>query len=330
MQNSQFKKIEVLFTKDNYDSKNRCNKAPNKVVKIDYEKFKRNGLTIEELEAFNVPVFKYKTQITIHGLVEGLENGSRCCGYASAVINKNGSLGLRYNSIDVEKKKRLKEELHVFGWRLVHDSQSCYLERYFEVKSQEELNEKVSFFKSINDNLEKCAVGQGHIYKGNYFGRVIVAYSANYVFYEKDFNAVLNAFLDKEAAIFEAKKAEYLAEKEASAKRWAEAVEKSNAEEAEKNKIKAERAAQLIALFDAKKINVSTLKDKNKTYVLLNSSNNVWAVKPYKAFGKEGLNGYRIGLDSQNFEALKVKGELNYSRTKTTYWEKDAILLYTE
>jgi hypothetical protein len=68
-----------------------------------------SGVTIERLEALNVPVFQYGTQITIHGTLPEFNGNARPAGYKSIVKNGNGTVGVRYVAIDGEKKQRLVE-----------------------------------------------------------------------------------------------------------------------------------------------------------------------------------------------------------------------------
>jgi hypothetical protein len=63
------------------------------------------GVSLEQLETINTPVFRYKTQITIHGVVPDFNPHSRPGGYKSLIENKNGTLGVRYSAIDAEKKQ---------------------------------------------------------------------------------------------------------------------------------------------------------------------------------------------------------------------------------
>ncbi len=62
------------------------------------------GVTIEKLASINVPVFAYQTQITIHGTLPDLQN-NYVQNYKSIIKNQNGSIGVKYNAIDAEKKK---------------------------------------------------------------------------------------------------------------------------------------------------------------------------------------------------------------------------------
>jgi hypothetical protein len=72
------------------------------------------GVTIEELSAIGVPVYRYETQVTIHGNLPGLRQ-ARVNGYKSLVENGNGSLGVKYVAIDSEKKQLLRKACRVLG-----------------------------------------------------------------------------------------------------------------------------------------------------------------------------------------------------------------------
>jgi hypothetical protein len=64
-----------------------------------------NGVTIERLEEIGVPVFRYSTQVTIHGKIPDFNPESRPLGYKAIFLNGNGSLGVKYIAIDGAKKK---------------------------------------------------------------------------------------------------------------------------------------------------------------------------------------------------------------------------------
>ena len=61
------------------------------------------GVTLETLMELNVPVYRYQTQLTIHGKMPSLTT-QRVAGYKSLVENGNGTIGVRYNAIDAQKK----------------------------------------------------------------------------------------------------------------------------------------------------------------------------------------------------------------------------------
>lgn len=63
------------------------------------------GVTIERLAEIGVPVFRYSTQVTIHGVIPDFNPEARPLGYKSIFRNQNGSLGVKYVAIDGAKKK---------------------------------------------------------------------------------------------------------------------------------------------------------------------------------------------------------------------------------
>lgn len=70
-----------------------------------------HGVSLETLETVNTPVYRYQTQITIHGIVPDFNPRSRPGGYKSLIANKNGTLGVRYSAIDAEKKRLITKVL---------------------------------------------------------------------------------------------------------------------------------------------------------------------------------------------------------------------------
>lgn len=70
-----------------------------------------HGLSLEALEACGVPVFRYQTQVTVHGIIPGFDESAKIGGYQSIFRNGNGTLGVRYVAIDAEKKAALEEAL---------------------------------------------------------------------------------------------------------------------------------------------------------------------------------------------------------------------------
>lgn len=85
-----------------------------------------NGVSLETLLSLNVPVYRYKTQITIHGILPGLPADVQAAGYKAIIKNKNGTIGVRYVGIDAEKKQTLCAVSRMYkgrGFRASIDSQ---------------------------------------------------------------------------------------------------------------------------------------------------------------------------------------------------------------
>ncbi len=101
-------KIEKVFDADSeYASKHKLNTC-NKVVGQELLDKIEDGCSLETLEevAKGFDIFKYRTQITIHGLFPELS--TRCIGrYVNIVQNKNKSVGIKYTAIDHAKKMNL-------------------------------------------------------------------------------------------------------------------------------------------------------------------------------------------------------------------------------
>lgn len=70
------------------------------------------GITSERLETIGVPVYRYATCCTIHGILPDFNPNKRIGGYKALSQNQNGTLGLRYIAIDNAKKKTIQQRLH--------------------------------------------------------------------------------------------------------------------------------------------------------------------------------------------------------------------------
>lgn len=122
------KNLETFFELSNYDSKNITNKGTQIISQNDLNEIETKGVTIEFLEALNVPVFKYKTQITIHGLFPELKN-NYLGGYKNLFQNKNLSIGVKWQVVDYAKKELIYKTIKKFdnNWRLQHNSTDYYI-----------------------------------------------------------------------------------------------------------------------------------------------------------------------------------------------------------
>ena len=118
--------LDSLFTRDTgYDAKhilNLSSKRPN----IDLTAIEAAGISLEDLSGLNVPICKYKTQITLHGTFPQAELGyCRATGYKSLVLNKNCSVGIRWVAVDGEKKQLVSRAFHAdkdCKWRFHQNS----------------------------------------------------------------------------------------------------------------------------------------------------------------------------------------------------------------
>lgn len=134
------KQIETFFETSNYDSKNITNKGTQVIPQAALEKIESEGATLEFLQELKAPIFKYKTQITIHGLFPELKN-NYLGGYKSIFQNKNLSIGVKWNAVDYTKKKEIYGTITRYckGWNTQRNSTDYYIyktSKYFKTKDE--------------------------------------------------------------------------------------------------------------------------------------------------------------------------------------------------
>lgn len=131
------------------------------------KEIKRVGLTLEMMEemAAHVHIYVYLTQITIHGIIteEQIKMLERVQGYKSCYRNENGTLGVNYSAVDIEKKEKLnnilkhiRELFKISVPELHHTSNGTIFEFGFKEKElREEMYEKVdlSLFHGRKSNF---------------------------------------------------------------------------------------------------------------------------------------------------------------------------------
>ena len=107
MKVDKMEKIDGFFaTPTDYLACRKTNTAPNIRPNIDIKAIEQDGISLEQLDSVNAPVYRYQTQITIHGVWP--DTIGRCLGYKHLFTNKNQSIGIRYGAIDGLKKKKLR------------------------------------------------------------------------------------------------------------------------------------------------------------------------------------------------------------------------------
>lgn len=104
--------VETILESDvNFDTPKKLNRSDIKVSDDIIKEIEEKGMSIERLEDLKLPIFKYQTQITVHGDFEGLEKQRVGFGYKNLFLNQNKSLGIKYNAIDAEKKEIIRKSL---------------------------------------------------------------------------------------------------------------------------------------------------------------------------------------------------------------------------
>jgi hypothetical protein len=158
------KNLKTFFELSNFDTKNITNKGSKVIKQQSLDEIENKGVTLEFLHSLNVPVFKYKTQITIHGLFPELKN-NYLGGYKNLFQNKNLSIGVRWQAVDYSKKELIYKKIrqNLSGWQLRHNSSEFFIYKtssYFDDKTQ---------YKA---ELEKAKNDIQHIDKSLFFGNV--------------------------------------------------------------------------------------------------------------------------------------------------------------
>lgn len=184
-------KLEMkLFSRENYDRKNKLNRSSKKIDVRVLDKIEERGITLEELKSLGVPIFRYQSQITIHGIFPSVGWGY-VGGYKLVFQNKNKSIGVKWQAIDYEKKKRIYSTVRKFSekWNIERNSKEFMLfkySKYFHTKSDyiKEIEAAKESIKHVDQSLFYGSVGV-NLYKGM-FGYFVAAVISIDGVYEKN------------------------------------------------------------------------------------------------------------------------------------------------
>lgn len=137
------------------DRKHRLNTTVKPLPLGLLKEFTSEGLTLERVEELlseGYDIYRYQTQLTVHGLCqESLP--AYVSGYKSVSINKNGSVGVRWISVDRAKKLRIIGLLKRYGWCAVSSSTSLHPELRSHHSTFSEAADACLSYKSIMDRV---------------------------------------------------------------------------------------------------------------------------------------------------------------------------------
>jgi hypothetical protein len=305
-------KIEILFEKSSvYDSKsilNRLNKPVNKSILDKIEQ----GVTLEDIELMTksgIPVLRYKTQITIHGLFDELSS-NYIFGYKNIFQNKNKSIGVKYTAIDEEKRQRMSKRLKCLGFNYRRNSQNTEFEIVCSI-NKDNFEETKSKLLKIKNNIDTSLFyGSCHLWVGSAWGikYLILSLYINAI-YERNIEPFLNGVGATK---------ELLIKKEEAEKKEAERLEAQYKKEAEDRTRKQQESAkskedQVLLLQTYPKIEKT---NKPGLYILREfdcNDNLVFkVVYIYLIKGKQKPRYNHRQYDNVN-EALNHKATENYS-----------------
>ena len=163
-------KLETLECRRDNLARRVLNVAPDSVANITQEQIS-NGITLETLAGLNVPVLRYDTQVTIHGLMPALREDAE-----NVTRNQNGSIGIRYAAIDAPKKELLYRCSRVVktGWHVHRNSSTFCVYREFLVTDEEKrLAQKLATLEALRSVPTNLFFGSA--------GAWSLAYGAGYV-----------------------------------------------------------------------------------------------------------------------------------------------------
>lgn len=251
------KKTERIFQYDSkYDSKHILNaNAGRKVPKEILDEIEA-GCSLETLEKLlgkNFEVFKYKTQLTIHGEFSTLST-NRIGGYSNLFQNKNKSIGVRWNAVDYEKKSQLFSLLKFSdGWGVEHNSQTfgVYKLERVETSDCEKAKETIEKYRKIADGIDRS------LFYGNvecYLSRsmwglpyIVLELNIN-AFYERNIKALFRNITGKDFDAETARKTEYeKAKKLADEAKWKQYEKEAEERRKKAAENKAAKRAEFLA-----------------------------------------------------------------------------------
>lgn len=255
------KQLEKFFNiQTPCDKKHKLNTC-NKKVPQDYLNKIEDGCTLEQLEKMmsnKFDIFKYGTQITIHGIFPEL-SVRRIGGYVNIVQNKNKSIGVRYTAIDRYKKDRLFYLLKdVSDWSVQDTSTNYFIYKLKALPdNKEEALKIVSVYKEEAEKINKdLFIGSVSCYTLKSLWSCYIFFKVNICcFYEKNFAALfenLSGMKLKEARMLQRQKLQKEKEEDAQLEEEeAEAEEREKERKKEREQAKA-KAQEIISKFISK------------------------------------------------------------------------------
>ena len=297
---SNKKPEEILSEEVNTDTPKKLNRSEEVVPMSIINEIENEGISIERLESLGLPVYKYQTQITIHGIFEGLTK-ERVGGYKNLTLNQNKTLGVRYNAIDLEKKKLISnaleldrfknEDLAKTGFRSRMDSKGFVLSKAKSTQDKAKALEYAKDFKDEANALPYNFIGGKYINIYNVYGIYYVEYSIYLNAIRQDnlwgfISAITDGRIDKDTynQISLLKKQEEDKERE-----------KYEKELEERNKIAKEKAKNLISNSPYKIIN--KLPDSREFAIAI--------VQEY--YGSADITVYYVFYNKQNRRVFRKK-----------------------
>lgn len=306
-------KEKVFSISGKTDRKSKLNKLNKNIDAIYLDKIEQ-GITIEGIDKMKIsglPILKYQTQITIHGLFPRLNN-NYVYGYKNIFQNKNKSIGVKYNAIDEAKRREIAEKVRPIGWSYKRNSSSFNFELVRVVDDKSKVPSKIDELRKLSDKIDTSLFyGGKSIYYGSVFGRWYIILDVHVgAIYQKDVPTLIEQMGADKKALDKAKEQKEKEQAERNAY-WAKREAES---EKKKQQAKMKHKEQLDKLnSDYKKV----LKT-NEQGVYIKPSFNYNDEVVYKwlyVYNVKGKKKPRISRKEfkQFNEAIKNKAEASYS-----------------
>lgn len=198
-------KAKAIFSTDRgFDTRKALNRSERIIPDHVIDEIEKSGVSSDMLDTLGVPVFKYKTQITLHGKFNpGMK--TRLGGYKMMVVNQNGSLGVRYQAIDVKNKRALKYGVHLANSRsdksikwepnTDYNAKNLELDLSIRVKNAEEYQTQLAYLKSVLADMPNNYIGTANIYAYKSFGAVeVVLKVVIFAIHDRDMDSLMKYF----------------------------------------------------------------------------------------------------------------------------------------
>ena len=187
----------VLHEDIGFDKKHKKNADQRLISQDILDNINENGITIEQIDKLDFPIFKYKTQITIHGIFDGDINPRAGSYFHAFTLNKNKSLGVKYVAIDGKKKQKIAQILrdydeyneynNTFFKSRITATQGQILSLSREI-TKENINELQEEMNGIYANITKNILSKNTVYfLRGWFGLEYVLEIKLDAIYQKDF-----------------------------------------------------------------------------------------------------------------------------------------------
>lgn len=170
---------DILSVNGKQDNKHKKNANSDKKIPFSLLDDIDEGITSEKIEELiddGYNIYRYFTQITLHGICNNFSN-DRFGYYKNINLNKNGSLGIKWNAIDINKKKRIGQILKYFNFGYCRDSKG---DTYTMSKRVDDGNYMtiLNEFKNIINRVNKdIFFGNMYIQKINLYGHVNIYFT---------------------------------------------------------------------------------------------------------------------------------------------------------